>query len=63
MKLHNDNVIYKNKIKLNKEKYEEKLKEINKFMQKVYNNSFTKYYPKKNNKSFSERQEDFLEKN
>ena len=61
-KLHNDNVIYKNKIKLSKEKYEEKLKEINTFRPKIYNNSFTKNFAKKNNKSFSERQKDFLEK-
>ena len=61
-KLHNDNIIYKNKIKLSKEKYEEKLKQINTFRPKMYNDSFTKNFAKKNNKSFSERQKDFLEK-
>ena len=61
-KLHNDNAIYKNKMKLSKEKYEEKFKEINTFRPKMYNNSFTKYFSKKNNKSFTERQKDFLEK-
>ena len=60
-KLHNDNIVYRNKIKLKKEKYEKQLNEQNTFKPKVYNNSFTRKYSQ-NSKSFSERQKSFLEK-
>ena len=60
-KLHNDNIIYKNKIKTSREKYEKEFNEQNTFRPRIYSNSFTKKYSK-NNKSFGERQKNFLEK-
>ena len=61
-KLYNDKIIYKNKIKYSKEKYEKKFKEENTFHPKInYNNSFSKKLSKEN-KSFEERQKIYLEK-
>ena len=60
-KLHNDDVLYKNKIKKYQEKYEKKLKEENTFKPKIYNNSFTRKYSK-DKTSFIQRQKSFLEK-
>jgi len=60
-KLHNDDVLYKNKIKKYQEKYEMKFREENTFKPKIYNNSFTRKYSK-DNISFIQRQKSFLEK-
>jgi len=61
-KLHNDKILYKNKIKYSKEKYEKIFKEENTFRPKInYNNSFTKKLSKEN-KTFEERQKIYLEK-
>ena len=61
-KLHRDDIIYKNKIQLSKEKYEQKLKEENTFRPRLNNNSLNNRYLTKSNKSFTERQKMFLEK-
>jgi hypothetical protein len=42
-------------MKLSKEKYEEKFKEINTFRPKMNNNSFTKYFSKKINPSLKDK--------
>lgn len=60
-KLNNYDIIYRNRKKMNLEKYEELLKEQNTFRPRLYNNSFTKKFTK-NNKSFNERQQLFLDK-
>jgi len=61
-KLHNDNLIYQNKIKYNQEKYEKRFKEENTFRPKINsNNSFSKKL-NKSNKTFDERQQIYLEK-
>ena len=61
-KLHNDNLIYQNKIKYNQEKYEKRFKEENTFHPKINNyNSFSKKL-NKSNKTFDERQQIYLEK-
>ena len=61
-KLHNDKILYKNKIKYSKEKYEKIFKEENTFRPIInYNNSFSKKLSKEN-KTFEERQKIYLEK-
>ena len=60
-KLHNDDIIYKNKIKYSKEKYEKKFREKNTFHPRINNDSFSKKLTK-NNKTFEERQKQYLEK-
>ena len=61
-KLHNDNLLYKNKIKYKQEKYEKKFKEENTFRPKINdNNSFSKKL-NKGNLSFDERQKLYLKK-
>ncbi len=60
-KLNNYDIIYKNRKKINLEKYEEQLKKQNTFRPRLYNNSSTKKYTQ-NNKSFNERQQNFLDK-
>ena len=61
-KLHNDNLIYKNKIKYSKEKFEKKLKEENTFRPKINNNNSFSRKLSKNNQTFEERQKLYLEK-
>ena len=60
-KLNNYDIIYKNRKKINLEKYEEQLKKQNTFRPRLYNNSSIKIYTQ-NNKSFNERQQNFLDK-
>ena len=60
-KLHNDDIIYKNKIKYSKEKYEKKFREKNTFHPRINNDSFSKKLTK-NNITFEERQKQYLEK-
>ena len=61
IKLHNDDIIYKNKIKYSKEKYEKKFREKNTFHPRINNDSFSKKLAK-NNITFEERQKQYLEK-
>ena len=61
-KLHNDKLIYLNKIKYNKEKYEKKLREENTFRPKIYNNNSFSKKLNKSNQTFEERQKIYLEK-
>ena len=60
-KLHNDNLIYKNKIQFKKEKFYKKFDEENTFRPKINNNSLTKRL-NKNNVTFDERQKMHLVK-
>ena len=59
-KLHNDDIIYKNKIKYSKEKYEKRFREKNTFHPRINNDSFSKRLTKEN-KTFEERQKQYLE--
>ena len=61
-KLHNDNLIYQNKIKYNQEKYEKRFKEENTFHPKINNNNSFSKKLNKSNKTFDERQQIYLEK-
>ena len=61
-KLHNDNLIYQNKIKYNQEKYEKRFKEENTFHPKINNNNSFSKKLNKSNKTFEERQQIYLEK-
>ena len=61
-KLHNDNLIYQNKIKYNQEKYEKRFKEENTFHPKINNNNSFSKKINKSNKTFDERQQIYLEK-
>ena len=61
-KLHNDNLIYQNKIKYNQEKYEKRFKEENTFRPKINNNNSFSKKLNKSNKTFDERQQIYLEK-
>ena len=58
-KLHDDDNVYKNKIKMTIEKYEDKFREENTFRPKIYNNLFNRKYSQ-NNSSFGIRQKEFL---
>ena len=61
-KLHNDNLIYQNKIKYNQEKYEKRFNEENTFHPKINNNNSFSKKLNKSNKTFDERQQIYLEK-
>ena len=61
-KLHNDNLIYQNKIKYNQEKYEKRFKEENTFRPKINNNNSFSKKLNKSKKTFDERQQIYLEK-
>ena len=61
-KLHNDKLIYQNKIKYNKEKYEKKFLEENTFRPKINNNNSFSKKLNKSHQTFDERQKLYLEK-
>ena len=60
--MHNDKLIYQNKIKYNKEKYEKKFLEENTFRPKINNNNSFSKKLNKSHQTFDERQKLYLEK-